>query len=105
MDGGTRKRLKELVDKLTDKKALALDPDLLTQVKHLCRSSDPAVREVHELLMQRLKDTNAQVLASAAASCPLPQQSCQLFKACCLAHPSSSWMVTSTAAETWRWTG
>lgn len=61
MDGFIRKRLTDIIDKATDRKALEVEPEALSQLKQLCRNFDGCVSTAYELLQQRLKDAHCQV--------------------------------------------
>ncbi len=53
--------LAELVDRATDKRRLDIDPDVLAQVKALCRAREENAEAAADLLLDRLKATDAQV--------------------------------------------
>lgn len=61
MEATLRKRVTDLIDKATDKASLAVEPAVYNQLKLACRTSEQAVEVAFDLLLLRLKDTNAQV--------------------------------------------
>lgn len=66
MEASLRKRVTELVDAATRKDEMATDPELIRRLKELCRYAerDSGTVLVFELLMQRLKDSHAQVCSA-----------------------------------------
>lgn len=64
LDASVLNKLAEVVEKVTDKSRLDIDPVSLQQLKLLCKASDDNVVEVFDLLLDRLKASDAQVCSS-----------------------------------------
>jgi len=61
IDTDVQRRVALLVEKLTDKRKFALDPELAKDVKRLCKASDANVRAAFEAITEQLKTNHAQV--------------------------------------------
>ena len=59
--------LAELVDRATDKRRLDIDVDVLAQIKALCRGSEENAAAAADLLLDRLKATDAQARVACTA--------------------------------------
>ncbi len=76
LDASVLNKLAELVEKVTDKSRLDIDPISLQQLKLLCKASDDNVTEVFDLLLDRLKASDAQVCCSTCTLLDLLQIPC-----------------------------
>jgi len=61
VDTDVQQRVATLVEKLTDKRKFALDPELAKDVKRLCKASDANVRAAFDAITEQLKTNHAQV--------------------------------------------
>ena len=61
VDTDVQRRVATLVEKLTDKRKFALDPELAKDVKRLCKASDANVRAAFDAITEQLKTNHAQV--------------------------------------------
>ena len=68
VDSDAQRLVTQLVEKLTDKRKFALDPELAKDVKRLCKASDESVRAAFDAISEQLKTTHAQVTPSPPSS-------------------------------------
>ncbi|KAK9837243.1 hypothetical protein WJX81_001335 [Elliptochloris bilobata] len=78
--------LAELVDRATDKRRLDIDADVLAQIKALCRSREENAAAAVDLLLDRLKATDAQARLHALALCELLLPRSRAFRAALAQH-------------------
>ena len=71
VDADADRRVTLLIEKLTDRRKFALDPELAKDVKRLCKASDDAVRAAFDAITEQLKTNHAQVpLLNFVAAAP-----------------------------------
>ena len=61
IDTDVQRRVALLIEKLTDKRKFALDPELAKDVKRLCKASGENVRAAFDAITEQLKTNHAQV--------------------------------------------
>ncbi|CAL8464282.1 g3817 [Coccomyxa elongata] len=71
IDASVLNKLAEVVEKVTDKSRLDIDPISLQQLKLLCKASHDNVIEVFDLLLDRLKASDAQTRLHALEVCDM----------------------------------
>ena len=74
VDADSQQQVTQLVDKLTDKRKFALDPELARNLKRLCKASDLNIRSAFDALSEQLKASHAQVPPPFLWSAPTTPQ-------------------------------
>ena len=72
VDADSQRQVTQLVEKLTDKRKFALDPELARNLKRLCKASEQNVRAAFDAISEHLKANHAQVPPSHSTSPQLP---------------------------------
>ena len=62
LDADAQRRVTQLIEKLTDKRKFAIEPELARDFKRLCRASDANLSAAFDALFEQLKGSHAQVL-------------------------------------------
>ena len=62
LDVDAQRSVTQLVEKLTDKRKLAIEPELSKDMKRLCRASDANLKAAFDALFEQLKGNHAQVV-------------------------------------------
>lgn len=65
LDVAAQRRLQTLVKKATDKRAISLDPELLRDIKGMCRVDDANVHTAFDAISEALKANHSQVTLNA----------------------------------------
>jgi hypothetical protein len=61
VDADTQRQVTQLIEKLTDKRKFALDPELARNLKRLCKASEQNIRAAFDAISEHLKANHAQV--------------------------------------------